>query len=217
MAVILALFLIVSCRQNEQNEFVSDEFRTDLSSRTEFEQKEIFKNLDTNTKLRLWKNKLDQIKNEDISNEQRVLIDNISSELSKIKDTDFDGQKLFEYAIKMAQITPEDEFLKMFSSLSDYKRNEISYKNFLSNSAKNTSFKSNVETDLIDYLSKIKEGKSKAELYKNKEVSLTAKKPVCNCKWTCSFYGPTNDNCIPSTGGCGLLWLQECNGHVGIS
>ncbi|MGP1501987.1 MAG: bacteriocin fulvocin C-related protein [Bergeyella cardium] len=179
-------------------------------------QKEIFKNLSTDSKLELWKSKLEQVAREDISDEQKKLITKISDELSTIKDDNFDGQKLFEYAIRMAQITPEDEFIRMFSQIGDYKRNEDSYKGFVA-STKKTSSKSHIEADLVDYLSKMKEGKAKAELYKDSNISINARKRPCNCKWTCGFYESIkSDNCIPSTGGCGFLWIQECTGYVGF-
>lgn len=115
LAILLALVSIVSCRR--QSELASDEYRNLLSLKTELRQKEIFKNLSTDSKLELWKSKLEQVAREDISDEQKKLITKISDELSTIKDDNFDGQKLFEYAIRMAQITPEDEFIRMFFKL----------------------------------------------------------------------------------------------------
>lgn len=210
-AILLALFSIVSCRQNE---LVSDEYRNNLSLKSELEQKNLFKKLNTDSQLELWQNKLEQIKRENISDEQRNLINNISKELSNIEEKNFNGQKLFEYAVEMAQITPEDEFIRMFSKLEDYKRNEGSYKGFVSSQESHS--KSFIETDLLEYLSRIKEGKVKIKLYKGDDSSSSTERPACNCKWTCSFYGPRNTKCDFSTAGCGFLWLQECTGYIGI-
>ena len=98
-----------------------------MNLKSELEQKETFKNLDTDSKIRIWKSKLEQIKTKDISSEQKNLINNISNEVSKMTNADYDGIKLFEYAIEMAKITPEDEFIRMFSVIGDYNRNNNLY------------------------------------------------------------------------------------------
>lgn len=215
IAFLLALFSVLSCRQNES---ISDKKRNDLSLKSELEQKKIFMNLDTDSKIKLWTSKLDQIKSQDISDEQKRLISKISDELSKMNNDNFDGQKLFGYAIKMAQITPEDEFIRMFSTLSDYKINKNSYDDLAVGPNSKISTKSNIESDLINYLSKIKESKIKFNETQNKnnDISTTSIRKDCNCRWTCMFYTPggTNDDCRNTDSGCGFLWLQECNRFV---
>lgn len=212
VAILLALFLIVSCRESE---LITDEYRNDLSLKSELKQKEIYRSLDADSKLKLWKNKFEQIKRQDVSSRQRELIDSISEELSKIEEENFDGQKLFEYAIKMAQITPEDEFIRMFSRFEDYKRNNSSYEEFAVK-VKEKSYKSYIEVDLINYLSKIKEGKVRVGFNEGSNVSISDRIiPICNCRWTCLFYGVTNNKCRPSNRGCGFLLIQDCGGYIG--
>lgn len=195
------MFSAITCRQNDQT---ADEYRNNLDLKSELQQKEVFKNLDTNSKIRLWKSKLEQIKNENISSEQKSIINNISIEVSKINNDNYDGQKLFEYAIQMAKITPEDEFIRMFSLIGDYKKNSSLYKSSFTNS--------NIVSDLENYLIKIQ--KNKRNFYAN-NFSTKSLRPTCNCRWTCVFYtNVTNDNCNSSVSGCGFLWIQECTGVV---
>ena len=151
LSAFLILVSITSCRQNDQ---IADEYRNNLNLKSELEQKETFKNLDTDSKIRIWKSKLEQIKTKDISSEQKNLINNISNEVSKMTNADYDGIKLFEYAIEMAKITPEDEFIRMFSVIGDYNRN-----NNLYNESKLTEGK--LVKDLENYLTNLKTSKIK--------------------------------------------------------
>ena len=73
LSAFLILVSITSCRQNDQ---IADEYRNNLNLKSELEQKETFKNLDTDSKIRIWKSKLEQIKTKDISSEQKNLIKN---------------------------------------------------------------------------------------------------------------------------------------------
>ena len=207
LSAFLILVSITSCRQNDQ---IADEYRNNLNLKSELEQKETFKNLDTDSKIRIWKSKLEQIKTKDISSEQKNLINNISNEVSKMTNADYDGIKLFEYAIEMAKITPEDEFIRMFSVIGDYNRNNNLYNNSTSKLTEGKLVK-----DLENYLTNLKTSKIKFfNASKNNSSQRIAAKD-CNCRWTCLFYSSvTNDNCNKTNSGCGFLWTQECTAVV---
>jgi hypothetical protein len=207
LSAFLILVSITSCRQNDQ---IADEYRNNLNLKSELEQKETFKNLDTDSKIRIWKSKLEQIKTKDISSEQKNLINNISNEVSKMTNADYDGIKLFEYAIEMAKITPEDEFIRMFSVIGDYNRNNNLYNNSTSKLTEGKLVK-----DLENYLTNLKTSKIKfLNASKNNSSQRIAAKD-CNCRWTCLFYSSvTNDNCNKTNSGCGFLWTQECTAVV---
>ena len=181
-----------------------------MNLKSELEQKETFKNLDTDSKIRIWKSKLEQIKTKNISSEQKVLINNISDEISKMTNADYDGIKLFEYAVEMAKITPEDEFIRMFSVIGDYNRNNNLYNNSTSKLTEGKLVK-----DLENYLTNLKTSKIKfLNASKNNSSQRIAAKD-CNCRWTCLFYSSvTNDNCNKTNSVCGFLWTQECTAVV---
>ena len=205
LSAVLILVSITSCRQNDQ---IADEYRNNLNLKSELEQKETFKNLDTDSKIRIWKSKLEQIKTKDISSEQKNLINTISNEVSKMTNADYDGIKLYEYAIEMAKITPEDEFIRMFSVIGDYNRN-----NNLYNESKLTEGK--LVKDLENYLTNLKTSKIKFLNDTKNNSQRIATRRDCNCRWTCLFYSSvTNDNCNSTSSGCGFLWTQECTAVV---
>ena len=199
------LSLINSCRENDQ---VADEYRSNLDLKSELKQKEMFKELTTVNKIRVWQSKMKQIQNENISTEQKALISKINSEIAKVAEKNYDGIKLFEYAVSLSKITPDDEFIRMFSVLGDYKRNNNSYNKFINN---NRGF---VTQDLEDYLAKIKSNKI-AFYSQIQNTGVVSKKPTCNCKWTCGLYPSLpNSPCEGSNGGCGFLWIEDCTGHI---
>lgn len=201
------LLSIISCRQNDQ---IADDYRNNLNLKSELEQKETFKNLDTDSKIRIWKSKLEQIKSKDISSEQKVLINNISTEISKMTNVDYDGIKLFEYAVEMAKITPEDEFIRMFSVIGDYNRNDNLYNGVY----KSKLAEGKLVKDLENYLTSLKTSKIKF-FRTTKNTSQRIARKDCNCRWTCLFYSSeTNTNCNSTVSGCGFLWTQECTAVV---
>ena len=118
---VLTLLLVFSCRGNDQ---IADEYRSNLDLKSELQQKELFKALTTENKIRVWQSKINQIQTQNLSTEQKELIRSINNKIVKVAEKNYDGIKLFEYAISLAKITPEDEFVRMFSVIGDYKKNE---------------------------------------------------------------------------------------------
>ena len=116
---VLTLLLVFSCRGNDQ---IADEYRSNLDLKSELQQKELFKDLTTENKIRVWQSKINQIQTQNLSTEQKELIRSINNEIVKVAEENYDGIKLFEYAISLAKITPEDEFVRMFSVIGDYKK-----------------------------------------------------------------------------------------------
>lgn len=198
---VLTLLLVFSCRGNDQ---IADEYRSNLDLKSELQQKELFKDLTTENKIRVWQSKINQIQTQNLSTEQKELIRSINNEIVKVAEENYDGIKLFEYAISLAKITPEDEFVRMFSVIGDYKKNENLYNNHFSNEK----LVLNLQQNLNDLKNK------KYEFYASGTVTNKNQQPTCNCSWTCGFYGGGTNDCNTSISGCGFLWISECGRYV---
>ena len=154
----------------------------------------------------MWNSKLSQILNEDLTSQQKDIVQKIKNETPNLDNVNYDGVRLIELSIEMAKITPQDEFIRMFSFLGDYKRDSQAYKKSIQNDL--------IVNDLKTFLNTINSQNYK--FYQSNENGGNKNvKPECNCKWTCGMYGGTDDNCTGSSSGCGFLWLQSCNGHIG--
>ena len=199
---LFSLLVIQSCRSSADEKM--DEYRNDLDLKSELVKKETFKGLSTSEKIDLWKSKLNQILSQDLTNEQKNLVEQIKNEIPNLNSQEYNGVKLIELSIQMAKITPQDEFIRMFSFLGDYKRSSTEYSKVIENDL--------IVNDLETFLNTVKTRNS--AFYENETINKSAK-PECNCKWTCGMYGGVDDNCTGSSSGCGFLWLQSCTGHIG--
>ncbi|AZI54527.1 hypothetical protein EIB75_04365 [Epilithonimonas vandammei] len=122
---LFSLLVIQSCRSSEDEKM--DNYREELQLKSEPSQKEAFKNLTSENKVKIWGSKLSQVLTQDLSQEQRSLVEALRGEIKNMKSPSYDGIKLIELGIELAKITPENEFINMVSELEDYKRDEKLY------------------------------------------------------------------------------------------
>ncbi|PZU86961.1 MAG: hypothetical protein DI529_07990 [Chryseobacterium sp.] len=200
---LLCLLAVQSCRQDEK----MNELREDLQGKTELSQKETFRNLTTDSKVKIWESKLNQVLIQDLTKEQRVLVEALKGEIKNMNSPTYNGVKLIELGIALAKITPENDYIKMVSSLENY----TTTKNVKIGKINNVF----VVKDLENFLIRVKKRNKLIIEESQSSGGITNKKPVCNCSWTCGMYGGVDDNCTASNGGCGFLWLQDCTGHIG--
>lgn len=200
----LTTLFLNSCKETseipsqEENQNIKAQ-KNNITARTAGMQKSEFNELSTNDKIKIWDDKLKQVLTQNLTEEQRILVNGIKSELSNVTSKEYDGIKLAELGLEMAKITPEDEYVRMFEVLDDYQRNNSLYTNDIKNS--------NIVSDMNIFLQQVKSNKS---LYQHETLS----KGSCNCKWTCGFYAGHTDNCELTDSGCGFLWMGSCTGTI---
>ena len=161
-----------------------------------------YNDLESSEKINLWLEKLDQILSTEISYQHKELIVSLKKELKRYDSMNIQTIKRLGKAL--ASITPESDFIEMFSSLNDYNYNSKSFK--VEKMA--TSFYNSFESIHFENVSKIS-----ATEFRKREMN----KPDCNCKWTCSFFENSfskGDDCEKTRSGCGFLWMQSCTSHV---
>ena len=146
-----------------------------------------FNALTTEQKSALWVEKMEQLITQNLPSENSKLIKQMrDSHLRK----DLSGFKTS--ALNLAEITPEEDFIEMFVSLSDYNFN-----------GKFTG-KTSVSETIISEINAI--GLS--------QEIVTGKKRECNCRWTCSMYASYSSNCEHTIDGCGFFGSSPCDGHI---
>lgn len=211
--IMLFALLATRCGREVKLDDGMSNFRKNLVSKNQTQQKIIFNNLTTSTKIKFWENKVAQVLNQNLTKKQRILTKSILLEIPLSQSKTYDGIKIMELAIEMAKITPQDEFIKMFVLYEDYIRNEKSYNN-INNQL--------IINDLVFDLSQIKSKKKKLFEQKanitepnNNGNTQGSIQPDCNCSWTCGFYGTHHDNCTGTSSGCGFLGWGGCGGHTG--
>lgn len=191
ICILILLFTACSDNQNEvlQN---SEQLRAAFLAQKNYQQiKKDYLALEESTKNELWLEKLNQLKQLDLSEEHKILIQELSDQLGR--DTS-DLKMITALAVELAKITPEQDFLMMFGNLEDYQpRNDGGFHDDL--------ISVELQESLLSISSPEKEVKS-----------LSGKTPDCNCSWTCDWYnnGYSDTNCNETTTGCGFLWLQSC-------
>jgi len=89
---LFSLLAIQSCRSSSDEKM--DNYREELQLKTEPAQKEAFRNLSTENKVRIWQSKLNQILKQDISDNQRGLIIILKNEIGNATSPNYDGVKL---------------------------------------------------------------------------------------------------------------------------
>jgi hypothetical protein len=200
LSILIALFLgfivFIACSKENSNSISSQAttFRADFIKGKSFDEtKNSFDKLTTIEKYDLWNEKLDQLLSENLPNEHMVLIKELKIELVNIKENKFN--RIPELAIQLAEITPKNDFIRMFAELGDYK-----YNGKFSDNEK-------VSADIINTF----------KIVKNNNLKSTSilKLPNCNCSWTFdSTVGGSTSNCIETTSGCGFMWQFPCTGKV---
>jgi predicted RND superfamily exporter protein len=210
---VLSLFALVfvsafftSCSKDSYAQLdPSSKLRDQLIVGKEYSKiQEDFEQLDRDVKVAVWNEKLDQILSLNLPAENKKFTNELKDELSK---NEIDVTKISDIAQKLADITPEEDFEKMYTTLYDYKYNG----KFIG--------KGKMSSENLEELKKVD--------YNYKSKSITQKlttdtapiDPVdpyaCNCNWTCSWYRvkPTS-NCGQTKSGCGFLWAFECTKGV---
>ncbi|MFC0343990.1 bacteriocin fulvocin C-related protein [Epilithonimonas hispanica] len=199
---LFSLLVIQSCRSSEDEKM--DNYREELQLKSEPSQKEAFKNLTSENKVKIWGSKLSQVLTQDLSQEQRSLVEALRGEIKNMKSPSYDGIKLIELGIELAKITPENEFINMVSELEDYKRDE---KLYLLKSNNNP-----IVLNLQNFLITVKQ-RNKLIVEENQGNVLNKKRP-CDCSWTCGMYSGSSDDCAATESGCGIFWSQPCTGTI---
>lgn len=182
-----------------------------LSGKTYDEISGKYSKLSVEEKSALWIEKMDQLQSLDLPLEHKSLIGKVKEQILRGNLSE-NPSDLIEAAIKLALITPEDDFIKMFSSLYDYNYN--------------AKF-AGVEKVSDNILNDIK----RLGAFSNNNDGGGASKD-CNCRWTCSWYNRDGSvkgsgssekssqaiatSCHITSSGCGFLWASECDGYVGF-
>jgi hypothetical protein len=190
-----ALFLIVlSCKRDVSQDITS-------SKRSEFTKgknveviKADYTILPVQSKKTLWIEKIQQIITQKLPSQQLAIIKELETELLR-GDCDFTSfsrnTKIQEIGIRLASITPKEDFINMFVSLNDYQ-----YKNAF------------VGKDIC--VDCIKDMESDSKNLGNTNGTLQVRLADCNCNWTCGQGDQTTSDCKPTSIGCGFLWLGSC-------
>lgn len=171
-----------------------------------------FNKLSTKEKNALWIEKMDQLLAQNLPKDHQILTGKVREILLKNSDLD-QSAGVVETALGLATITPEDDFIRMYSSLYDY-----TYDGKFSGKEKVSEF-------ILNDLSKLGSdptGGGDGEANRD-----------CNCRWTCDLWNrnaPSNDKgpadyyqsesraggCRITADGCGFLWMSECTGYIGF-
>lgn len=198
-ALVCAFFLIaLSCKQSASEEIASSK-RLELTKGKSIEVlKANYMSLSTQTKKELWIEKVQQLLTQTLPSPQFTLIKELETELLK-NDCDFtsfaNNVKIQDIGIRLASITPREDFLKMFVSLDNYY-----YKNAF------------IGKEICSDCIKDMESDSR-----NIGKTLQTRLADCNCNWTCGSATTTTSNCSPTSLGCGFLWLGSCRQRDCIS
>lgn len=158
-----------------------------------------FGKLSSADKMAIWLDKLNSLSNQDLPTEHKSLIISLTTELQKEQR---DVATVSTYAIKLAKITPEEDFNKMFAEIEDYKYSG----RFIGTTPVNESILKDLG-DLSNYGGLVYSGSSDV---------IDPKLPDCNCRWTCEGcsgggQGDIGTKCNKTFNGCGFLWLTYCN------
>lgn len=192
---IMAL-LIVSCSSEDSNNsnqnYKISTLRANLTeNKTISEIKEKYSSIVSEDKISVWQDKLEQLKSLDLPSENLILINELSKELKNYNvSKEIDG--INAIAKSLANITPIEDYVKMFASLENYQFTD----------------KFEGSAMAIDYFDSF-EVKNDFEF---KLESSTSKRPDCNCRWTCGEVSGSHSNCNETSIGCGFLWLGSCTG-----
>ncbi len=168
-----------------------------LKNNTFDENKSKFDNLVTKDKYILWNNKIEQLLDQKLPNAHLVILKQLQIELKNLAIDK--PNRIPELAIKLARITPKQDFIMMFAELEDYHYNgkfidTAKVPNEIINSFKITITNRNQDT---------------------KHNIKTSRRKKCNCSWTCdSTVGGYTTNCEETTSGCGFMWMFPCTGRV---
>lgn len=180
---------------------------------TEILTKKQFLTLSKEEQKQRWINRLETIQSLKISEEQKSIIKDLQLDLKMLKQGDFFiSQKIKENALKIAKITPREDFLNLFVDILDPNPTIINAGEVcleciadINSFIPITSDSINAATPRTDT-----DGGSSADVN-------------CDCSWTCGdalepceeelseCTGGATDGCCNAVGGCGLFWLWTCD------
>lgn len=195
LSCLMIVLSILGCsNDNSTLEGESNNLREQfLEGKSYIEIKESFNSLSATEKYYLWNEKLEQILNQNLPQQHKTLLKDLKNELESNYTNS--NNKIKEISILLAEITPEEDFVKMFFDLNDYNFNSFS-PNFLPSE----SLKSDLEG---------------SNFYYSTPDDIQLRAPSCNCNWSCDLQqiNPTvceTSNCEPTTSGCGFLGMNGC-------
>lgn len=196
--VVLLVFILGSCNEDNADNIpvVKNDLRQELLLNEDV--KEAFKELTSDEKFQVWESKCNQLLTQDLPFEHKELIALVKIEFTQLRNTGV-SLKLQNLAIKLAKITPEEDFVLMFSSLGDYVFNN----KFEGSSVSEYLIKDLERSNLNSYVNA-----------KLSESNLAEKLSDCTCRWTCHLYINSSTNCNDTSSGCGWFWMQECDGNT---
>ena len=185
----MALLFLVSCGEKGIQPNRSDFMQGDFSK-----IKDKYSVLSIEHKKILWIDKIDQLADLKISSEHNQLLEDLKQEILNSNEFNLQNADIKNIAIKLAEITPMNDYIEMFSTLKDYK---FSGK-FLDN-----------------HLCDICISDLQNESNQSNQNVLKDALPRCNCRWTCGdrYAAGTTSNCTQPASGCGFLWLSRCTGR----
>jgi hypothetical protein len=181
--------LILSCKQNSIDNTLPNKRLEFLKTKNIGELKSNYRSLPDNEKKELWIDKIHQIQTQSLTSEQLTIISNLEKELMQPNSSfSMENDVLKNLGIRLASITPREDFLNMFSSLENF-----TYKGFDSN--KQVCLE--CVNDMQNEVRNIK--------------SLNTRALPCTCRWNCpDGPGKVTSNCDQTSIGCGWFWLQSC-------
>jgi hypothetical protein len=205
------LFIFIQCTDNqtigtvELNVLVK---RSDLMVLSKDVQKYEYRKLSFENRKSLWIDKLNQVLTTSIPLNSKQLISNLILELGNANDEVevLDNDKVRKISLELVEVFPQEDFLKVFSSLANY-----------------TPRHSEIFSD-FNPCEFCKEDMVNSWTYDAKNSSNTAhreseEKKECSCKWTCEDDGQTtcvSTDCKSTSRGCGFLWMQSCEEKQGL-
>ncbi len=215
LPVLVSLILLSCERESFVNNEAINEFRKEISLMSGDERIESFRKLSASQKSKLWKSKFDQILSTEINSGQKEAILELKGEIEDIfyfsesvNSNITSNKKLLGWLENYGDRFSEEDGRKIFGDLSDFVP-DLHWKN--KNSAVQ-SFRDFVFEDLrID-------GKKRSSIALRKVYDCDCK---CTCRWGTWCPGSIGD-CVTEEIecegrlGCGLLWLQTCNGLCGV-
>lgn len=170
---------LTSCRDEVKKEDVLLNSKTSLISSSEE-----FGRMITEEKISVWQGKLNQVLENDMSQEQAGLIISIRDALPSVKDNDYDD--LVQYSLQLAEITSSEDFEGIFYTLDEYSK----------------SFDTNASSsqEIMDDLVSFQEGLG----------DTVAAEELPNCLYRWLPYDTPAQPCQETDYGCGWFFLQPC-------
>ncbi len=159
-----------------------------IKNKTEAQIKESFIKLSEIEKTSLWIQKIDHLLAQNLpANDKAQILKAKNLLVTNGRKNKVDYK---EIALTLTKTIPQEDFIKMFESLSDY-----AYVGKYVGISK-------VSQDIINTIIGVP------------DTTGGTAGIACNCRWTCSLYGHSSSSCEHTAEGCGFLGLSPCNGYI---